>query len=1234
MKNFFSVLASVAIALQETWFLPTDDYNFNLHNYSLYRYDDIFGQRRQGGVALYINNNFTHDEITLQTDLQAVACTVYLRGRNIDICSIYIPPNSDTDEIFQQLNGLVRQFRNPFLLLGDFNSHSPQWWTRQRLDVRGQKIEDFITANNLLLLNDDQPTYFSLSHNTETAIDLSLCSPVLGTWFDWSVDCDIYNSDHYPIFLKTTFHAEGSPSFFPRWNLNKADWNKFTDLCENMEFEEQDTPEGRITRITETILTAAEHTIPKTKPCRRMNAVPWWSPAVRQAIARRRRAFRKFLRLRTDQNLIAKNRERARTQQIIRRAKRESWQGFLSQFSVSTPLSQIWQLVRRLSGKRCHPTIPIIRDPRNNTIISEPKAVVDTMAQRFSQHSSDNSYAAGFMDTARVNFYTRSEDFLSNHDEDYNCLFSLSELKSAISSSGNTSVGPDDLHYSFFRHLSDVTLDCILRSLNTLWQDHVFPEEWRKSIVIAIPKPGKPKNNPDNYRPIALTSCFGKILERMVAKRLSFIFERHSLLSKYQCGFRKNHSPIDHIVRLETDIRKGFKHHKHTAAVFLDIRKAYDMVYRPAVIHKLYKLGIRGHLAFYISNFLTGRRQFNVRCRSVFSDTHDLENGLPQGSCLSPILFNVFIDDLFADISPGVSFSLFADDSAMWCSDSDYDTAIFRLQRCLHKLEHWSKVNGLEFSSDKSAAIIFSRTMRIQPSHSLHIYNNIIPFVTSYKFLGIIFDRRLSMRQHIQYIKVKCNSRLNLFRCLTSTCGGADRATLLRLYKAIVLPIIEYGALVYAGGNEKALLSLEAAQNSFLRIALGVMKTSPVSALQVESNIPPLSIRRRELSLRYLTKIKQFPEHASRAALDVLPNIHHNFIGPSERRSGLTIASRVKLFSQEFHFPIPNITPLPTLIIAPWKLQPRYVSFLYTLNKKDVSQQEAQQLFQLFREEHRDYQFIYTDGSKENERTGNGIVVEGIGSIKGRLPNDTSVYIAELHAILIALRLSRFHNMRKVCICSDSKSALQGIINPNFTQHLHFDIVNIHQELHDSGTDIRFLWVPGHTGILGNESADREAKAALALPEITVIPINYHSIKSSLRQCSTLFWQGQWRNDPSRTQLHEIKPNIGHWASSYRTSRKEEKALARMRLGHTHLTHSYIYSKTRRPVCNTCHCTLTIRHILLYCDDFQNNRRVLKDYCTAHTIPFSLSVLLGDDYPDLIRLLFRFLTDSNILTRL
>ena len=94
---------------------------------------------------------------------------------------------------------------------------------------------------------------------------------------------------------------------------------------------------------------------------------------------------------------------------------------------------------------------------------------------------------------------------------------------------------------------------------NSIFCCHYFPEEWIESIGVALRKPGKARNDPKNYRPITMTSCLGKLFERMISKRLAFFLQQNKLLSRVQCGFSKNHSPIDHLIRLESDIRKGYK---------------------------------------------------------------------------------------------------------------------------------------------------------------------------------------------------------------------------------------------------------------------------------------------------------------------------------------------------------------------------------------------------------------------------------------------------------------------------------------------------------------------------------------------------------------------------------------------------------------------------------------------------------------------------------------------------
>ena len=120
----------------------------------------------------------------------------------------------------------------------------------------------------------------------------------------------------------------------------------------------------------------------------------------------------------------------------------------------------------------------------------------------------------------------RNLKFSSDNSETYNQPFSLSELKDAHSKAHDSSPGPDDIHYQFLKHLPDTSLSILLKTFNDIWETGNVPKSWKEATIIPIPKPGKDNTNPNNYRPIALTSCICKTLERMFNERLVWYLEK------------------------------------------------------------------------------------------------------------------------------------------------------------------------------------------------------------------------------------------------------------------------------------------------------------------------------------------------------------------------------------------------------------------------------------------------------------------------------------------------------------------------------------------------------------------------------------------------------------------------------------------------------------------------------------------------------------------------------------
>ena len=145
------------------------------------------------------------------------------------------------------------------------------------------------------------------------------------------------------------------------------------------------------------------------------------------------------------------------------------------------------------------------------------------------------------------------------------------------------------------KHLPDTSLETLLNIFNYIWTTGKFPEDWTLATIIPISKPGKDPAEPNNYRPIALTSCLCKTLERMINKRLTWFLESN------------NHISTDNLVRLETFIRDAFIKKGHVVAVFFDLEKAYNTTWRYGILKDIHKLGLRGRLPTFIENFLADR---------------------------------------------------------------------------------------------------------------------------------------------------------------------------------------------------------------------------------------------------------------------------------------------------------------------------------------------------------------------------------------------------------------------------------------------------------------------------------------------------------------------------------------------------------------------------------------------------------------------------------------------------
>lgn len=1142
------------IALQETLFNKRKYFDtLNRKQYDWYLKGRLNGSR--GGVAIAIDKAIPHKHLPIKSLLQSVACRTIGKAATT-YASVYVPPTKfKPKKLKEELTKLIKQLPEPFVLMGDLNAHSTDWGSYKTTSC-GRAVQEVIDELDLQLLNNGNST--KISHNSIklSAIDLTIASQNTEIQ-KWETDKDCRSSDHFPIII-TEESQTTEYNNKPTWDHRHADWEKFQSILKSSV---QDDDTNTIESITEDIHAAARASIPRSM-MRKSRKVPWWNKEVEKCVKARRAALRKFKKHKSHdkrkkilhkQLKIANN----KAESTMKKAKQESWEHFLSTINDEvTETRELWNKIHALSGKSKKNKISL-SDGKN--VIDEPAEIANKLADQFHEHSATKQYSRKFQALKRQT-EAKSLDLQYTSNKTYNNKFTLDELNQALEKADGKATGKDEISYDMLRHLPVETKIILLKVYNKEWAKGTLPaKSWKEGIVVPIPKTESNPHDIKNYRPITLLSCVGKILDRMVNKRLMTILEEDLRLDPNQFAFRQTKGVDDLFTELEGFIAPAIKKGWHVECALLDISKAYDKAWRRPILEQLRNWGIEGNMIRYIENFLSDRT-FQVEIGTTKSETKEQENGIPQGAVLSVTLFLVAMYSItrkYNKSNKRIKILVYADDITIITIGRNKRQLRARLQDVVDKVSTWARRKGFTIAPQKSKMIHICKVMGSHEDPSIpdiEINNTPIPEVKSAKLLGITIDNRFNFRKHMEVLKKDVTNRCNMIKVIGGRYRGAKRTTMLRVINSIITSKLLYGAHLYSRGPEKSRKQIYPEYNQSIRTVTGALKTSRVSSILAEAGVLPL-----ETLIKMSTVTK---------AIKWLEN--HN----ANQESGHPLLERANRFALILtNEEIPPIALRQNTTGIKW-YEPK-VKIDWSIKKAIKAGEQQDKAIQVFLETYNkypDHYKIYTDGSVKEDDVGCGIHSKDE-NISMKLNNMCTIFSAEGKALLEAIKTIAKTNQPNI-IFTDSAGCLEAL--KKGTSH-HPWIEEVIREA--AKKNITFCWVPSHVGIKGNENADKLAEigreSEIQSPEVPAADAAKW-FQSRTRWKHEAIWR---REDNSF--LRQTKPTTLPWKD--RQDVAIQKKFTRLRIGHTWLSHGWIIKKVERPKCKVCNVYLTADHLIRFC---------------------------------------------------
>ena len=1113
------------ICIQETWF--TKEKHMEIKSYKCYPKDRKNGQR--GGIAIYVEENIyvSHHEIItyegIETEIQKLKCTI--NGSKLSVINLYNPCKTFTRETLEMIS---RNTDENTLICGDFNSHNALWGSN-KIDKNGRLIEEFLNEKNLILLNDGEPTRLDPSTGKVSCLDLTFSTPRLATKCTWEATKHNFGSDHFILFTQVGYcgtlikQEESANKLYVTFKkVNKREYEAHSNEQITEDIFVDDT-QGSYNNFISKLLDTIKLSLPKTqnrkgsRTNKKKNPVPWWNTTCKVAIQERNKVKNKLLKKCSQELLIEYKKKKAIAQKIIREAKTNYWHGFCTKINRFTPLGTVWKTVKSINASS---------EPRQNTIPSllipgTTNALANTdieKANALAENFTTASLTSNMSEEQTIYLNNLLEDKLSNctEENEIDKDFAFTELETAIKKSKDSTPGDDGVSLPMISYLSLTAKKVLLKLLNKIWKTCELPEQWSHSILVPILKKNQDRHKASSYRPIALTSIFSKIMERMLLNRISWHFEEIDF-NPVQSGFRAGRNTIDHLLRLETDARKAIVNKEFLIAAFLDFEKAYDTVPIAAILIKAVDTGFSKHTIQWLRAFLQNRT-FRVRVNNRLSRVCAQDKGIPQGSVLSPTLFNIFVNDLPTKVQHS-KVSQFADDVAIWKSNRNLTFVTRQIQSDLNNIQAWCKAWGAKLSSRKTKCMVFSRR-QLHQIPSIKIENLDIEIVQNFTFLGMMFDSQLTWKPHIENIKTRCLKRINVLKSLIGSDWGSDTTSMLLLYRTLVRPILDYGSEVYDSAKPTITKLLDSVQYNALKTCSGTTFFTSLPALQTECGEMPLDLRRKMISSKHFIKLKSFPTHHP-IREPILPCWHYELL---DFKNESPFIKRIYLPPGEIESRASTHTKVP-----PWLMPtPSVSTHLHEeIEKKHTPTPEMTYLtLNTIYGKWKNNTHIYTDGSKDqNQNTSAAVYVPKYKAKIAQKTSPISIFRAEQLAITLALDWIKQNKPNNPVIFCDSLSVLCDLKDSN-SSPLTVEIRHKLQELFQQQIKVNFEWIPSHCDIRGNDKADTLAKNALEMEHETKVLSSTSEMNNKIYKYFMEKWQTEWENSQRGRFLYQLQPAI------------------------------------------------------------------------------------------------------------